>query len=236
MDSELDKSREDFIVHFKNTCSDAYLPAWIIVEILPLGNVCWICKDLRGSKLKKENSQSVRFTIASFWVWIMVIGGLRNACYHHNCLGPRSFPLRVLLPINTQFTRFVNPSSVDVASLFSSLYNTIFIVSCFSSQFIQRQISRFIEKVPLCGYLCNGICRYNWLSEPLWKTKSKHDVRGLFLLGEMTNDNKSGYNTLYGGGLERALRLFLKLVGKSFGINNQSLIFAALRVCAVVIV
>ena len=38
-DKELRHSREDFIIHFKETYSDPYPPAWILAEILPCGAI-----------------------------------------------------------------------------------------------------------------------------------------------------------------------------------------------------
>ncbi len=39
IDKELRHSREDFIIHFKETYSDPYPPAWILAEILPFGAI-----------------------------------------------------------------------------------------------------------------------------------------------------------------------------------------------------
>ncbi len=36
INNELRRSREDFIVHFKQTYSDPYPPAWILAEVLPV--------------------------------------------------------------------------------------------------------------------------------------------------------------------------------------------------------
>lgn len=37
IDTELSKSKEDFILHFKQSYSDKYPPSWMLVEIIPLG-------------------------------------------------------------------------------------------------------------------------------------------------------------------------------------------------------
>ncbi len=37
IDNELRHTREDFIVHFRETYSNPYPPAWILAEILPFG-------------------------------------------------------------------------------------------------------------------------------------------------------------------------------------------------------
>lgn len=49
---EYSRSTEDFIVHFKNTYSDSYPPAWILSEILLFGNITWIFRNLSGAHKK----------------------------------------------------------------------------------------------------------------------------------------------------------------------------------------
>ena len=46
--SEYEKSKEEFIIHFKNKYSDSHRfpPPWMIAEILPLGNLCHIFMNL----------------------------------------------------------------------------------------------------------------------------------------------------------------------------------------------
>lgn len=44
IDTELSKSREEFIEHFRRTYSDPYPPAWMLAEILPFNR----CKPTEG--------------------------------------------------------------------------------------------------------------------------------------------------------------------------------------------
>lgn len=46
IDKEYQKSKEDFILHFKQTYSESYPPAWMIAEILPLGTLARIYMNL----------------------------------------------------------------------------------------------------------------------------------------------------------------------------------------------
>ena len=60
--SEYEKSKEEFIIHFKNKYSDSHRfpPAWMIAEILPLGNLCHIFMNLMSPKAKKKVAK---------WIW-----------------------------------------------------------------------------------------------------------------------------------------------------------------------
>ena len=52
IDSELNRSREDFIMHFKETYSNPYPPAWILAEILPLGVITNIYSNIKNKRIK----------------------------------------------------------------------------------------------------------------------------------------------------------------------------------------
>ena len=54
IDKELRSSKEDFILHFKNKYSNPYPPAWMLVEILPLGVITRIFENIKSNSLKKK--------------------------------------------------------------------------------------------------------------------------------------------------------------------------------------
>lgn len=50
IDNELRHTREDFIIHFRETYSDSYPPAWILSEILPFGVITNIYSNIKISR------------------------------------------------------------------------------------------------------------------------------------------------------------------------------------------
>jgi abortive infection bacteriophage resistance protein len=54
IDAELHRSREDFIVHFKHTYSDAYPPAMILAEVLPFGIITNIFSNIKEARIRKS--------------------------------------------------------------------------------------------------------------------------------------------------------------------------------------
>ena len=83
IDVEMKKSREDFIVHFLETYTDAYPPAWILSEILPLGTITNIFTNLRNKQVKKRVAQRFGLQPPVFNSWMTVITLTRNCCCHH---------------------------------------------------------------------------------------------------------------------------------------------------------
>ncbi|MBP3228779.1 MAG: Abi family protein [Bacteroidaceae bacterium] len=60
IDAEQHRSREDFIVHFKQTYSDVYPPAWILAEVLPFGVITNIFSNIKqGAKYSIRNIQEL---------------------------------------------------------------------------------------------------------------------------------------------------------------------------------
>ena len=54
IDKEVNNSKEDFILHFKNKYSNDYPPAWMLVEILPMGVITRIYGNIKSNQLKKK--------------------------------------------------------------------------------------------------------------------------------------------------------------------------------------
>lgn len=54
IEKELKSSKEDFILHFKNKYCNPYPPAWMLVEILPIGVVTRIFENIKSNALKKK--------------------------------------------------------------------------------------------------------------------------------------------------------------------------------------
>ena len=51
IDREYAKSTEEFIKHFKNSYCDPYPPSWILGELLTMGNVNMIYRNLKADKI-----------------------------------------------------------------------------------------------------------------------------------------------------------------------------------------
>lgn len=84
IDKEMKSSKEEFILHFKEKYNNAYPPAWILVEILPLGVVTRIYENLADNALRKKIA--ARFFIAYTGIYFMDNG---HYAYKKYLLPPR---------------------------------------------------------------------------------------------------------------------------------------------------
>ena len=98
IDAELRRSREDFIVHFKQTYSDPYPPAWIMAEVLPFGVITNIFSNIKVARIKKRISQKFGLQVAPFESWLTIIALTRNSCCHHARVWNKQNTIRPMLP------------------------------------------------------------------------------------------------------------------------------------------
>ena len=98
IDNEIRHSREDFIIHFKETYNDPYPPAWILSEILPFGVMTNIYGNIKNKKIKKRISQTFGLQIDPFESWMTIITGQRNACCHHSRVWNKQYSIRPTIP------------------------------------------------------------------------------------------------------------------------------------------
>jgi abortive infection bacteriophage resistance protein len=82
--SEIAKTKEGFIVHFKSKYSNPCPPAWMISEIIPLGVLCGIYGNLKSTGVRKKIASQFQLSVPAFSSWILVLANLRNMCCHHN--------------------------------------------------------------------------------------------------------------------------------------------------------
>ena len=95
---ELNGSKEDFILHFRKKYSNAYPPAWMLVEILPLGVITRIFENLHDNALKKKIAKVFQLPLPVFSSWMTVITLTRNSCCHHSRVWNRIYAVGPMVP------------------------------------------------------------------------------------------------------------------------------------------
>lgn len=98
IDDELSHSKEEFIVHFRETYSNPYPPAWILSEVLPFGVLTNIFANIKDKKIRKRVAQSFGLQTAPFESWLTIVTLTRNACCHHARVWNKQNTIRPTLP------------------------------------------------------------------------------------------------------------------------------------------
>ena len=95
--SELVDSRETFIVHYRNTYEEPYLPPiWAIVETMSLGTLSRWFKNTSDTASKKEVTQDFHLpTIEILEDVLHTLTPIRNICAHHGRLWNRRLAMKM---------------------------------------------------------------------------------------------------------------------------------------------
>lgn len=83
IEKELNSSKEEFIKHFRKKYSNDYPPAWMLVEILPLGVVTRIFENIASNALRKKIASRFDLPVPVFSSWMTIVTLTRNSCCHH---------------------------------------------------------------------------------------------------------------------------------------------------------
>ncbi|MGM9841015.1 MAG: Abi family protein, partial [Candidatus Limisoma sp.] len=169
VDKELRNSKEEFIIHFKEKYSNPYPPAWILVEILPLGVVTRIYENLADNSLRKKIAARFGLSVPVFTSWITVITLTRNACCHHARVWNKENAISPMIPrrLNGNWITFnVSPKRI---------YYNICIIKWFINivspkNDMLEHLKSILADYPMVDIRAMGFPLGNWQEEPLWST------------------------------------------------------------------
>ena len=99
---EYSKSKEEFILHFKRTYSEPYPPSWILGELLTIGNVNAIYRNIKQNRIRKRIAKRFGLPINVFESWLTVIAVTRNACGHHSRVWNKQNAIQPAIPNNPE--------------------------------------------------------------------------------------------------------------------------------------
>ena len=186
----MQRSREDFIVHFKQTYTDAYPPAWILAEILPFGVMTNIYSNIKIAKIKKKKmkmkktkiniysnikkpqlkkriSQKFGLQVDPFNSWLTIVTLTRNSCCHHARVWNRQNTIRPMIPIIMNGRWITTPT--DTLRVYFDLCIIKYFLNIISPQNDMRdKITKLLSDFPNIDPNAMGFTS-GWQNEPLWQ-------------------------------------------------------------------
>lgn len=167
IDSELTKSREEFIEHFRRTYFEPHPPAWMLAEILPLGVLTKIYENIKSNQIRKMIAQEFSLNVPVFMSWMTIITVARNNCCHHTRVWNRTFALRALTM--RHMTRPWISSSVNQQKVYFSLCVIKYFVDVISPQNdMTAKLDALFSAYPSIDTAAMGFPQ-GWRQEPLWQ-------------------------------------------------------------------
>ena len=167
IDTELAKSREDFIEHFRSTYSNPYPPSWMLAEILPLGVLTKIYNNIKSNQIRKKIAQEFFLGVPVFNSWMTIITVARNNCGHHARVWNRTFALSVLTM--RRMTRPWVTIPVNQKKAYFSLCIIKYFLDIISpNNDMKAKIKALLLEYPIIDIAAMGFPR-GWESEALWQ-------------------------------------------------------------------
>ena len=166
IDNELRHTREDFIIHFRETYSNPYPPAWILAEILPLGVMTNIYSNLKNKKVKKAISQRFGLQVTPFESWLTIITVTRNSCCHHSRVWNRVYSIRATLPNRITHPWITLPT--DLLRIYFTLCIIKYFLNIISPENdMVAKLQTLFTHFPEIDKIAMGFPN-DWENEPLW--------------------------------------------------------------------
>ena len=167
IDAELHRSREDFIVHFRQTYSDAYPPAWILAEVLPFGVITNILSNIRSNRIKKNIAKKFGLQVAPFISWLTIVTLTRNSCCHHARVWNKQNTIRPMIP-NRMMGCWITLPTDTLRIYFDICIIKYFLNIISPNNDMKAKIDALLAKYPAIDTAAMGFPR-GWENEPLWQ-------------------------------------------------------------------
>ena len=167
IDAELRRSREDFLVHFRQTYTDAYPPAWILAEVLPFGVITNIFSNIKATRIKKRIAQKFGLQVAPFESWLTIVTLTRNSCCHHARVWNKQNTIRPMMPNRMDGVWLTLPT--DPLRIYFDLCIIKYFLNIISPQNDMRdKLIRLLKDFPSIDTAAMGFPK-GWQQEPLWQ-------------------------------------------------------------------
>lgn len=166
IDKELQTSREDFILHFKQSYEDPYPPSWMLAEVIPLGTLTRVYENIASNQIRKKIAKYFGLSVPVFISWMTIITLTRNSCCHHARLWNRSLSLRALT-----MTRPMRPwisTEVQQGRVFFTLCILKHFVDIIKTDNVFKPcLITLLSKYPMVDTTAMGFIQ-DWKEQPLW--------------------------------------------------------------------
>ncbi len=166
--SEMKRTKEEFIEHFCNKYADPFPPAWMISEIIPLGVLCGIYNNFKIAGVKKKIANQFGLPLDVFSSWILMLANLRNVCCHHNRAWNKDHLVTPADMKNPEYP-WIDRSSTDMKRIYYRVCIIKYLLFTVSpNNAFACKLKALLGKYPTIDVRAMGFPD-DWQNEPLWR-------------------------------------------------------------------
>lgn len=171
IDSELKRSVEVFIKHYRSTYSKPHRPpSWMTLEVISFGLLSKLFYNLKMCKEKKIVTG--KFNLGHPYIlqnWMHSLSYVRNICAHHSRLWNRRLTIAPKIPTYTR-NPFIKNQSIDKHKLYLLLCCIAYLMDVINpGHTFKSRLKELIEKHPDLDIARMGFPG-KWDEETLWIT------------------------------------------------------------------
>lgn len=167
IEKELKSSKEEFIKHFREKYSNDYPPAWMLVEILPLGVVTRIYENIASNALRKKIAARFGLPVPVFSSWMTVVTLTRNSCCHHARVWNKENAI-MPMQIKKSDRAWISPSVSPKRIFYDICILKWFLDIIVPENEMKAHLTTLIAQYPNVDIAAMGFPK-NWEEESLWK-------------------------------------------------------------------
>jgi abortive infection bacteriophage resistance protein len=164
---ELEISKEEFVIHFRSKYSNPYPPVWMLVEILPIGTLCYVYNNLADNRLRKKVAAHFGLSVPVFSSWLTVVNLTRNACCHYARVWNKENAVAPVLPKKLP-RPWIDPSIPRMRIFYNICILKWFVDVIEPGNSLREQLEALLAKYPMVDTRAMGFPD-DWRDEPLWK-------------------------------------------------------------------
>lgn len=164
---EYGKSKEEFILHYKHTYCEPYPPSWILGELLTIGNVNAVYRNIKQNRIRKRIAKRFGLPINVFESWLTVLAVTRNACGHHARVWNKQNAIQPALP-NCPVGAWITLPT-DTKRTYFDLCIVKYLLNVISpNNEMRSKLTWLFIRFPEIDLKALGFPK-GWEMEPLWK-------------------------------------------------------------------
>lgn len=171
---ETDRSKEDFVQHFKNKYGDQHhdLPLWMAVEIMSYGTFLNFYNGIAEHE-RKAAAQDFKLILPLLDSWVLTLSVIRNICAHHGRLWNRQLGVKPKIPRQDKYPDWHIPVATPSDRLFSVLTIIKYLLHFIAPQ--SAWPKRLVQLLSDYGDIPLNFIGFpeNWLEHALWQDISK---------------------------------------------------------------
>lgn len=167
---ELERSREPFSIHFKETYGDKHdlPPYWILVNLMDFGTMLRLYNGA-PSGIRSKLADDLGVTSRVLKSWLVAINTTHNICAHHGRLWNRGIGTRPIIPTKSKYPEWHEPFNVRSDNMFGILTILSYLLERIAPDTSWRERLLDLLKRLDAGELRRMGFTKGWEECPLWK-------------------------------------------------------------------